>query len=95
MYIKLFVELLCYYINIMKYYNLQIKTPLSFIDQEEPITINKITMPELIEKIKSNLMNLYKMDEFKLNPQIIYNVIHKDTRPANPVLKLLTEITFH
>ena len=79
----------------MKYYNLQIKTPKFFIGEEDPITLTKITMPELIEKIKSNLMNLYKMDEFKLNPQIIYNVIHKDTRPANPVLKLLTEITFH
>tara|TARA_R110000751_G_scaffold41473_4_gene97300 strand:+ start:377 stop:616 length:240 start_codon:yes stop_codon:yes gene_type:complete len=79
----------------MKYYNLQIKTPKFFIGEEDPITLTKITMPELIEKIKSNLMNLYKMNEFKLNPQIIYNVIHKDTRPANPVLKLLTEITFH
>tara|TARA_R110000772_G_scaffold169671_3_gene281555 strand:- start:741 stop:980 length:240 start_codon:yes stop_codon:yes gene_type:complete len=79
----------------MKYYNLTIKTPLSFMNKEEPILLTKITMPELIENIKSNLMNLYKMDEFKLNPQIIYNVIHKDTRPANPVLKLLTEITFH
>ncbi len=79
----------------MKYYNLQIKTPKFFLGEEDPITLTKITMPELIEKIKSNLMNLYKMDEFKLNPQIIYNVIHKDTRPANPVLKLLTEITFH
>ena len=79
----------------MKYYNLTIKTPQFFIGQEEPITLTKITMPELIEKIKSNLMSLYKMNEFKLNPQIIYNVIHKDTRPANPVLKLLTEITFH
>ena len=79
----------------MKYYNLTIKTPLSFMNKEEPILLTKITMPELIENIKSNLMNLYKMEEFKLNPQIIYNVIHKDTRPANPVLKLLTEITFH
>lgn len=79
----------------MKYYNLTIKTPKFFIGEEEPITLTKITMPELIEKIKSNLMSLYKMNEFKLNPQIIYNVIHKDTRPANPVLKLLTEITFH
>ena len=79
----------------MKYYNLRIKTPKFFMGEEEPIILTKITMPELIEKIKSNLMNLYKMDEFKLNPQIIYNVIHKDTRPANPVLKLLTEITFH
>jgi len=70
-------------------------TPKFFMDEEEPIILTKITMPELIEKIKSNLMNLYKMNEFKLNPQIIYNVIHKDTRPANPVLKLLTEITFH
>ena len=79
----------------MKYYNLKIMTPKFFMDEEEPIILTKITMPELIEKIKSNLMNLYKMNEFKLNPQIIYNVIHKDTRPANPVLKLLTEITFH
>tara|TARA_R110000772_G_scaffold93133_1_gene190281 strand:+ start:50 stop:292 length:243 start_codon:yes stop_codon:yes gene_type:complete len=79
----------------VKHYNLTIKTPKFFIGEEEPLKIENLNIQELIDTTKNKLDELYDIKDFKLNPQIIYNMIHKDTRPANPVLKLLTNIEFH
>ena len=79
----------------VKHYNLQIKTPKFFLGEEEPLKIENLNIQELIETTKNQLDKLYHIKDFKLNPQIIYNMIHKNTRPANPVLKLLTDIEFH
>ena len=79
----------------VKHYNLTIKTPKFFLGEEELLKIENLNIQELIETTKNKLDELYDIKDFKLNPQIIYNMIHKDTRPANPVLKLLTNIEFH